>query len=695
MTKDKIINFRYVFYPFLAFFLGIAVARKLYAGALETILICVAVFSLLSTFLLIKKIYKPLIILFACFFLGNGFYFLGEMAYKEKEYSSEVSVVGRATDNIIINGYYAEIILEDVKINGESGGNIRLKLSSVSKAPIAGEMIAFESKLENAKLFTLGSFNSSDYRKNIKYYAEVPYSNVVITEGYLKIDEKIRLSVKNELYEHMSEKNVGISYAVLFGDKNDLDETTEKVYQNSGIIHILTVSGLHVGFLITLVFGFLKLCKTNKYIRFIITTIFIILYAYLCGFAPSVMRAGIMAVVLMLSKLFERRYDSLNSLGLSGFLICMFSPLSALDVGFQMSFFCVAGIIMLAKPLARFFSKFLPYKIAELVSLSMAAQIGIMPIVASFGVEVNMLSVFANLIVVPVFSLLYPFLFVVSLLSTFIPFVGHLLKLVDYVFVAINALANFFGNANISFKSSPLKTSVITIYFFGLFALGRYSMTKPLYKFVAFSVMIFMMVATSLFYKIPQKPENSISYISAYGNSSVVLINDKGQRIVVGDSYVLSRYLSMKDISYIDGFISINKMSYDSVERLSELGMQTFIGNVENQNNQNFTILENNLSYNFGDYTINYVYASGDTLGVCITFGEENIFVASKNDIDYNSSVIQKLDASLVFADGGYFNENAIFVTSSQIEGNDYNYQQHGNMKFKFNGKTWIERGID
>jgi len=693
--KEKFLNFRYVFYPFLAFFLGIVVARKLFAGSLEIILLVLGLFSVVTALLLYKKLYKILAILFAFFFIGNGFYCLGETSFNVKEYSSPVAVVGRVTDDIVNYSYSSVVVLDEVKIDGKSQDNIRLTIKSPSKRLKAGDFLAFESLVEKSKPFTLNSFNSSDYRDGVRYTAEANFKDIVITDGYLKFDERVRLAVKNELYSHMSEKNAGISYAVLFGDKTGVDEKVEEAYQNSGIIHVLTVSGLHVGFLISLVYFLLKLCRANNYLRFIITTIFIFIYAYLCGFTPSVLRAGIMAIVLMLSKLFKRRYDSLNSLGVAGFVICLFSPLTALDIGFQMSFFCVCGIIILSPTITKFLAKFIPYKIASLIALSISAQIGIMPMLASFSVQVNILSIFANLIVVPLFSIIYPVLFLTSLFATFIPFMGSLLCITDYALVAVNAIANFFASANLSFSTSPFKTAISALYFITVMAVGKFVMTKSVVKFAIFSVLLFIMTLTFGLYLIPIKSENAIYFIGNKTSASVILENNKGQRLVVGESFMLNRFISAYNIKNIDGFVALDYLGNEDMENLSLQGVKRFLGDENNKNNDNFTILTDNSFYLLGEYKIKFVSDGQNDLGVNITFGHYNIFVATNDKIDYTNSEINEISPNIVFAksviDGNY----AFDVVTQLPNSKKYSLSQKGNMKFVLNGEKFVMRGID
>ena len=687
--KERLLNFRLVFYPFLALFFGITMARKFYAGNLEVILLVLALFVGITILLLSKKLYKILLILLVFFFAGNGMYFIGSTTFNVKSWTQPVSVVGRISDDIENRGYSLSVVLDDVKINGESSHNIRLEIENYGEINV-GDIVAFEGKLTKSKMFNLESFNSADYRAGVRYCASVDFDDLVAGEGFLKFDEKVRLAVKESLYKNMSEKNAGISFAVLFGDKSDVDEGTQNAYKTSGIIHVLTVSGLHVGFLTSLLYFVLKLCKANKYVRLIITTIFIIFYAYLCGFTPSVLRAGIMAVVLMLSKIFERRYDSLNSLGVAGFIICLFSPLSALDIGFQMSFFCVAGIIILAPTITKFLSKFIPNKIASLIALSISAQIGIIPFTANFFATLNILSVFANLLVVPIFSIIYPILFLIGFLSKFLNFMGIFLKIVDFVLVAVGGIANFFGSANLNFAISPFKTSIATIYFIMVMTVGKFILRKGLVKFFAFSVLTVILAVTFGFFLIPNKIQNQIVFLGDKNYSSVI-VETKGQKVAIGQSSTLLRYLDKTQTKDLKYFVALDYLSDYYFDAISEHGVKIFIGDQNNDKNKNFEIFEENKSYIVGKFGIEYIKKE-NTQGVLVSFGDNKIFVASSEEKDYN--ILENMNLNFVFSSTGE-EKTANFIDVTSECGGDYCLEEVGNMKFIFNGKDWSKRGID
>ncbi len=686
--KDKIIHFRYIFYSFLAFFLGINIARGLFSGNLESILLVATIFSVFAIICIIKKIYKPFIILFSFFLIGNCFYFIGETSFNVKDYYGNVSVVGRVTDDITDYRYSKQVVLDEVRIEGERAGNVRLTISGGYKIEV-GQYVAFEGLVERAKPFKLERFNSFDYRAGVKYYANADYKDMVITNGYVTVGESVRGAVREQLFENMSERNAGISYAVLFGDKGDVDSDIHSAYKNSGIVHLLSVSGLHVSFLISLIYFLLKLCRANIYVRFICTTIFILFYAYLCGFIPSVMRAGIMAVVYMASKMLRKRYDSITSLGIAGFLICIFSPLTALDYGFQMSFFSVAGVIMLTKPLTKILSKAIPYKVATLIALSLSAQIGIIPITANFGVTINILSIFANLIAVPLFGILYPFLFVSSVLCAIMPFMGFLLWVADFGFNVINALANFLGTSVGIFGLSNFGKTISAIYFLIFFALGKFLLKKSFFKFVCFCVGLLSITSVLAFYSIPLPKENVVGYVGYSWGGSVV-VEEGDQCLVVGYNSNLTQYLTLRGIDEIDGFISMDYIKEETFNKLSNLKVKNIIS-VGGNGNEEYISLNANQSYAFGNFYITAIEQQEKMLGVKITCSEGDIFVASDEIFGYNNLNLNPNKNNIIFAgqNSGLAGGDYLCVSSANIKNASYSLAKDGNMMF-----DWAENGI-
>ena len=186
-----------------------------------------------------------------------------------------------------------------------------------------------------------------------------------------------------------------------------------------------------------------------------------------------------MAIMFMLSKLLYRKYDGLSCLGLAGFVLCLTRPLTGLDIGFQMSVFCVMAIFVLMPILTNLFKKVVPEKIASLLAVSISSQVGILPMLCLMGGKINLLSVFANLIIVPTFSLLYPVLFVISMLGTFLPFLGKLLIVLDFAFIAIFAIASFFALSPLKINLKEMDFAKVLLFYLIFFVLSDYFMVFP------------------------------------------------------------------------------------------------------------------------------------------------------------------------------------------------------------------------
>ena len=157
-------------------------------------------------------------------------------------------------------------------------------------------------------------------------------------------------SVKNyfsaSLYKVMPKYAAELTDAMLLGNRVNLDERVVEGFKISGGSHFLAVSGLHLSILVNFVGNLLYKFKIKHRIRDIILIIFLVLYMALTGFRFSVQRAGIMAIFVILARIFGRIDDSLSTLSIAGFIICLINPYAAADIGFILSFTATLGIIL-------------------------------------------------------------------------------------------------------------------------------------------------------------------------------------------------------------------------------------------------------------------------------------------------------------------------------------------------------------
>lgn len=148
-----------------------------------------------------------------------------------------------------------------------------------------------------------------------------------------------RRGFEDKLMRHVGEKQGSLAMAMMFGDKSGLEDDVYASFQRNGTAHILSVSGLHVGFLYSLLT--LLLAGKRRAIPNLAIFIMLILYGLLSGFCPSVTRALLMIGIHILSKVLCRSYDLLSSAGISAIILLTHNPYSLFHVGFQLSFAAV------------------------------------------------------------------------------------------------------------------------------------------------------------------------------------------------------------------------------------------------------------------------------------------------------------------------------------------------------------------
>ncbi len=209
-----------------------------------------------------------------------------------------------------------------------------------------------------------------------------------------------------------SPAEIGVASAILLGYKGNLDEEVRETYANTGAMHILAVSGLHVG-IIFIILGWTlsfidRLHKRGKQIKFVFVIVLMWGYAFLTGLPPSVFRATTMFTIFGIGKILNRKAFSFNSLAASALILLCYNPYMIKMVGFQLSYSAVAAIMWLQSPIYQFFTaknKLLDYG-WKISSVSIAAQLGTAPLSMYYFHQFPTYFWISNLIVIPAASLI-------------------------------------------------------------------------------------------------------------------------------------------------------------------------------------------------------------------------------------------------------------------------------------------------
>jgi competence protein ComEC len=187
---------------------------------------------------------------------------------------------------------------------------------------------------------------------------------------------------------------------VVMGDTAGIDQGWLEAFRRSGTAHMLSVSGLHVASLAAIVVGLARLLGAARWVGFLLAVFSAVFMIPFVGPSPPIIRAAVMIVVVTMGRWVGRGRDQWQVLALAAVVILALNPFGVYDVGFQLSFSALAGILALTGPLQRLLKR-LPAAIAANVSVSLAASVGTAPFaLAAFG-RTSVVSPFANLLVVP------------------------------------------------------------------------------------------------------------------------------------------------------------------------------------------------------------------------------------------------------------------------------------------------------
>jgi competence protein ComEC len=199
--------------------------------------------------------------------------------------------------------------------------------------------------------------------------------------------------------------------ALLIGDRSELDQKTLQSFTNAGVVHILAISGLHVGILYMFLLILMKFCDRKRsliVLRTVIIVLVIWAYALLTGFSPSVSRAATMFTLFALAKLINRDVSVFNLIAASAFLNLLINPLLIFHVGFQLSYAAVAGIVFFVPFFNNYisFSHRIPDYFFKLFTVSLAAQIATFPISVYYFNQFPTYFWMSNLLVIPLVFLI-------------------------------------------------------------------------------------------------------------------------------------------------------------------------------------------------------------------------------------------------------------------------------------------------
>ena len=311
-----------------------------------------------------------------------------------------------------------------------------------------------------------------------------------------------RKKVINILQEFVkgNKKVTGIAEALLIGYKEDLDKDVVQAYSNTGVVHIIAISGMHLGLIYAvLVWIFLRLpvIKKNAAIRVVIILSCLWLFSLITGGSASVLRSAVMFTCILIGKEFFKQSSIYNSLSASAFLLLCYDPFLLWDVGFQLSYCAVVGIVWLQKPIQNlFFIKHKPLQyLWQMCSVTIAAQVLTLPICIYYFHQIPTLFLITNLICVPLSTIIL-FAEILLIIISPIPIIATLVGKFIYVLTwVMNFIIDKCNNLPLSLidkiYATPYTTAVLYLFVFAAVA-GLLRYNKKLVIGSLFFFLLFM-----------------------------------------------------------------------------------------------------------------------------------------------------------------------------------------------------------
>ena len=309
--------------------------------------------------------------------------------------------------------YYVELIKIDSTL---VSGTLLINLSKESTTANfnVNEKILTTAALEEVKMsLNPYQFNYKTYLKRLGIYHQVYLRNQVVLaipqspNSITDYAETIREALNKRL-EKLPFKAIELAFikALLLGQRQDISSDVYEAYKKAGAVHILAISGLHIGILLLILQFILKpllYFRHGKFVSLVIILCVLWSFAVIAGLSPSVVRAVTMFSLFAIVKVLKRSSNSLNTLAVSAFILLLVRPGFCFDVGFQLSYSAVASIIIV-KPILdswwhlknKFFDWFL-----DLLKVSIAAQIGVLPLSLYYFHQFPGLFFITNMVVVP------------------------------------------------------------------------------------------------------------------------------------------------------------------------------------------------------------------------------------------------------------------------------------------------------
>ncbi len=368
----------------------------------------------------------------------------------------EITASGYICDEIVTTDSSCSFAVKTDEINGQPS-NAKIQIISYSNV----DAEPFEKVNLTAHTYKNTSNSQISHKIFLKAYSyddfKIEPTGEKVTTFY-SFAVSIRQAMKNSLDMLLPEDYSTLCRAVLLGEKTALDSGVTDDFSLTGTSFLIVVSGMHLVIITSFVLFFVRKLTKNRFFLTFITSITVLAFMAVTGFAHSVVRAGVMMIIVSFASSNLRIADSLNNLGFAAFVLTIINPYAVADIGMLLSFAATAGIILWSRPIERSVLRFFHYKnkrkdgfvgtvvgyikrlfkiCVNMLSVSISAFLWILPITAVVFNRISPIVIFVSLLCEPFVSALL----VCSLLCSVL-FICPFISFLAYPFALVSGLCS-------------------------------------------------------------------------------------------------------------------------------------------------------------------------------------------------------------------------------------------------------------
>jgi competence protein ComEC len=409
-------------------------------------------------------------------------------------------------------------------------------------------------------------------------------------KNYFKVLlHSVRKEIDKTIHDLHTPQTAGLLRGLILADRSEIDYETKNEFINSGVVHILAVSGLHVGYVLVIfifIFG-----RFGIYLRSILTILGLIAFMFLTGVPPSVFRATLMAVVIIIAFLSNRSTNIINSISIAAFIILLLNPNEIYNPGFQLSFSAVIAIGVLYPYFQKMIFKLhLKHKWVEYILLffgvSLSAQIGTLPFTLAYFSKLSVVALFANLLVIPTVGVIIGIAFITIFIGSFsYGFAIYFAAANDLFSGWMIAFIKYTGSLDFSFLWIRNYSMYDAIIFYAGLILILFSINKTRKSVLKISLVLIFISSIFIYSQFDDKElleENKLSifmidvgqgdaFLIKFPNGKTALIDageanpfiDNGERVIIplldylGIGKIDIGFISHLDLDHYGGFVSL------------------------------------------------------------------------------------------------------------------------------------------